>query len=119
MALLTVGVPTSPGITPPTPATISAWASADTIDASLVGDRGVMAIVVNTSGGSLDFRVEDPKTTPAGNTATNGYTTVPVPTGQTRWVFIGPSNVNGTTNSVKVGSSGAAVGTFTVQIVRY
>lgn len=119
MALLTVGVPTGPGTTPPAPATISAWASADTIDGSVIGERGVAAIVVNTSGGTLDFRVEDPGSTRAGNSAANGYTTRSVATGTTAWVFIGPANVNGTTNSVKVGSSGAAVGTFNVQILRY
>lgn len=120
MALLTVGTAVSTGATPAAAATITAWSgTGDTINASDIGDRGVVAIVVNTSGGSLDFRVEDPGFTPASNTAANGYTTVTVPTAATRWVYIGPRNVNGTTNTVKVGSSGGAVSTFNVQIMRY
>lgn len=120
MALLTVGgVGGNTATTPPAPATISAWAAGDTISAGDIGERGVMAIVVNTSGGSLDFRVEDTGTTRASNPAANGYTTYTIPTANTRWIYIGPGNVNNTTQSVKVGSSGAAVGTFNVQLARY
>lgn len=119
MALLTTGSATGTGATPPAPATITAWATGDQIAASDIGSRGVMAIVTNTSGGSLDFRYEDPGFTPAGSSAANGYIAVPVPTGQERWIFIGPNSVNQTTNAVKVGSSGAAVSTFNIKLARY
>ncbi len=119
MALLTTGSATGAGVTPPTPATITAWSTGDQIAASDIGSRGLLAIVVNTSGGSLDFRYEDPGYTPASNPAANGYATVTVPTGQTRWIYIGPNSVNQTTGAVKVGSSGAAVSTFNIQLARY
>ena len=119
MALLTTNVATGPGITPVPPATITAWSgTGDTISANDIGDTGVTALVVNTSGGPLDFRVEDPNSTPAGNPAANGYTTVTVPTGQSKHVKITKNNVNQTTNTVKVGSSGTAVSTFNVQLVK-
>lgn len=118
MALLTVGTATAVGTTPTAPAQITAWASGDTVSQSDVGDRGVVAIVVNTSGGSLDFRVEDPGTTAAGNAAANGYTTVTVPNSGTRWVYIGPGNVNRTNGTVKVGAS-TTNAAFTIQLARY
>lgn len=118
MAALTTNVATSPGITPVAPAQITAWSgTGDTITNSDIGDTGVTAIVSNTSGGSLDFRVEDPLTTPAGNTPTNGYTTVTVPNTQSRHVKITRSNVNPTTQTVKVGAS-TSNAAFTVQIVK-
>lgn len=115
MAVLTTNVSTAVGMTPVAPAQISAWASADQISANDVGPDGLTAIVANASGGSLDFRVEDPGTTRAGNPAANGYTTVTVPNGSTRGVFIGPGNVNATNNSVKVGAS-TTNAAFTVQL---
>ena len=118
MAALTTNYATSVGITPAAPAQITAWSgTGDTITASDVGDTGVTAVVSNTSGGSLDFRVEDSLTTPAGNAAANGYTTVTVPNSQSRHVFIGPNNVNRTNQTVKVGAS-TSNAAFTVQIVK-
>jgi hypothetical protein len=117
MALLTTNVATGPGITPVAPAQITAWSTGDTISASDVGDTGLNALVANASGGSLDFRVEDPNTTQAGNSAANGYTTVTVPTGQSRLVFIGPGNVNRSNGTVKVGAS-TTNAAFTVQLIK-
>lgn len=118
MAVLTTTAATSAGATPTAPAQITAWPGGDTITANDIGDRGVIAIVANASGGSLDFRVEDPGATPAGNTAANGYGVITVPTAATRWVYIGPKNVNGSTGTVKVGAS-TTNAAFTVQLVRY
>ena len=119
MAVLTVTTATSTGATPVAPAQITAWSgTGDTIAANDIGDRGVIAVVANTSGSSADFRVEDPNPTPAGNPAANGYTTVTVPNNQTRSVFIGPNNVNRTNSTVKVGASTSS-STFTVQLHRY
>jgi hypothetical protein len=115
MAVLTVNYPTAVGITPVAPAQITAWATGDTIAASDISSDGITAIVANASGGSLDFRVEDPGVTPAGNAATNGYTTVTVPNGASRGIWIGPGNVNRTNNSVKVGAS-TTNASFTVQL---
>jgi hypothetical protein len=47
------------------PAQITAWPAGDTISLGDIGDRGVLAIVSNTSGGSLNWRVSDPGLTPA------------------------------------------------------
>jgi predicted RNA-binding protein with TRAM domain len=118
MALLTTNVATSPGITPVAPAQITAWSgTGDTISAGDIGDTGVTAIVANASGGSLDFRVEDPGFTGAGNAAANGYTMVTVPNSQSRHVKITRNNLNSTNGTVKVGAS-TSNAAFTVQIVK-
>lgn len=118
MAALTITAATAVGATPAAPAQISAWSGTpDTIDGSIIGIRGVMALVNNTSGGSLDFRVGDYGVTPAGNPAANGYTATPVPTGQERWVFIGPNNVD-SNGFARVGAS-TTNASFTVRLARY
>jgi hypothetical protein len=119
MAALTVNTAVSTGTTPAAAVQITAWSgTGDTITANEIGDRGVLALVSNTSGGSLDFRVEDPGTTAAGNAAANGYTTVTVPNSATRTVFIGKGNVNAANGTVKVGAS-TSNAAFTVAIHRY
>jgi hypothetical protein len=119
MAALTVQTVTAAGITPAAPVQITAWSgTGDTISSSEIGQRGVWAEVSNASGGSLDFRIEDSGSTPAGNTAANGYRTVTVPTGQSRKVFIGRHNVNSATSVVKVGAS-TSHASFTVGVFRY
>lgn len=117
MAALTTNVATAAGITPVAPVQITVWTSGDTISSSDIGDTGVNVLVANASGGSLDFRVEDPGTTAAGNPSANGYTTVTVPNSQSRLVFVGPGNVNRTNNNVKVGAS-TSNAAFTAQIVK-
>lgn len=118
MAALTTNVATGPGITPVAPVQITAWSgTGDTISISDIGSTGVTAIVANASGGSLDFRVEDPGFTSAGNAAANGYTTVTVPTGQSRHVKISLANVNSTNQTAKVGAS-TSNAAFTVQLVK-
>lgn len=118
MGALTITPAIAVGNTPAAPAQISAWAGTpDTIDGSVIGVRGVMAIVANASGGSLDFRVSDPGVTPAGNPAANGYSAVTVPTGQSRWVFIGPNNIK-PSGFAEVGAS-TTNAAFTVQVARY
>jgi hypothetical protein len=118
MAALTITAATLAGATPAAAAQISAWASTpDTIDGSIIGTRGVVAIVTNSSGGSLDFRVGDPGVTPAGNAVAVGYSAVTVPNSATRWVFIGPANVN-SSSVAQVGAS-TTNAAFTVQLVRY
>lgn len=120
MAALTVNTATAVGVAPSAPVQITAWSgTGDTIASSEIGDRGVVAHVTNTSGGSLDFRVSDPGRTPAGNTAANGYTTVTVTTGgQGQLVYIGPNNVDSSTGVVKVGAS-TTNAAFLVRIIRY
>jgi hypothetical protein len=120
VAALTVTAAIGPGATPAAPAQITAWSSGDTIAGSDIGARGVMAIVTNASGGSLDFRVGDPGVTDAGNPAANGYTAITVPNGATRWVYIGPANVDNSSGAgaVKVGAS-TTNSAFTVQLARY
>lgn len=118
MALLTVNTAVWTGTTPVAAAQITAWSTGDTIASGDVGDRGVLAVVANSSGGSLDFRVEDPGATPTGNAAANGYTTVTVPNSATRTVFIGPKNINQANGTVKVGAS-TTNAAFTVQLHRY
>lgn len=121
MAALTAQTVTGAGITPNAPVQITAWTTGDTITASEVGDRGIWAEVANTSGGSLDFRVGDPGSTPAGNPSANGYTTVTVTTGSSRLVYIGKNNIDptlGTGGAVKVGAS-TTNAAFTVRLFRY
>lgn len=120
MALLTVQTVTSVGITAAAPAQITAWSgTGDTITASEIGERGVVAEVANASGGPLDFRISDPGFTPASNPAANGYTTVAVPTGgQGARVYIGPRNVDPATGLVKIGAS-TSNAAFTVRLTRY
>lgn len=118
MAALTAQTVTAVGITPSAPVQITAWATGDTISSSEVGERGIWAEVANTSGGSLDFRVNDSGTTPAGNAAANAYTTVTVPTASSRLVFIGKNNVDSGLGYVKVGAS-TTNASFTVRLFRY
>jgi len=118
MAVLTVNTAVATGTTVAAPAQITAWSgTGDTIASSEIGDRGVDALVTNTSGGSLDFRVEDPGATPVGNAAANGYTTITVANGVTKSVFISKDNVNRTNSTVKVGAS-TSNAAFTVTIHR-
>jgi hypothetical protein len=117
MAALTVVRPTSTGATPPAPAQITAYSgTGDTIDAGNIGERGVVAIVANASGGSLNFQVSDAGTTPAGNPAANGFTTIAVPNSSSRWVFIGKNNIDPSTGLVKVGAS-TSNASFTVTVL--
>jgi len=119
VAALTVQTVTGPGAEKAAAVQITAWSgTGDTISSSSIGERGVIAEVTNGSGGSLDFRVNDSGTTPAGNTAANAYTTVTVPDGETWLVFIGKHNVNPSTGSVKVGAS-TSNAAFTVRCIRY
>lgn len=118
MAALTVQTITATGVAAPAPAQITAWSTGDTIAASEVGERGVVAIVANASGGSLDFRVGDPGLTPAGNPAANAYTTVTVANSASQQVFIGKNNVDPATGVVKVGAS-TTNAAFTVRLIRY
>jgi hypothetical protein len=105
-ALTNIQTVTAAGIVPAAGVQITAWSgTGDTISSDIVGTRGVWVEVSNTSGGSLDFRVEDPGTTPVGNTAANGYTTHTVANNTNRKVYISPGNVNRTTGTVKVGAS--------------
>ena len=119
MAALTVTAATAAGATPAAAAQITAWSgTGDAIAASDIGAKGVVCIVANASGGSLDFRVNDSGSTDAGNAAANGYTTVTVPNNATRWVYVGIANLDTTGASVKVGAS-TSNAAFTVQCIRY
>lgn len=118
MAALTATTATADGTEAPTPAQISAWASPDTIASSVIGSRGVVAVVVNGTAGSLDFRVQDPGETPAGNSAANGYTTVTLAAGETHWVYIGPHNVDPSDGLCDVGASSSDAA-FTIQLLRF
>ena len=118
MAALTVQTVTAVGITPNAAVQITAWPAGDTVATAELGDRGVWAEVANTSGGSLDFRVNDSGATPAGNAAANGYTTVTVPTASSRLVWISKSNVDPAAGGAKVGAS-TTNAAFTVRLFRY
>lgn len=118
MAARTPNSVVSTGTTPTAAAQLSAWASADTISESIIGSRGVVAIIANSSGGSLDCRVGDPGLTPAGNAAANAYTTITVADGATKWIYIGPTNVDKTLGYAKVGASVTNAG-FTIQLLQY
>lgn len=118
MAALTAQTATAAGAEEAAAVQISAWSGPDTISSSVIGSRGVVAVVTNGSGGSLDFRVQDPGATPAGNAAANGYTTVTVPDGETWLVYIGPHNVDPDDGRCDVGAS-TTNAAFTIQLIRY
>lgn len=119
MATLVVNTVTAAGIAPAAGVQITAWSgTGDALLASDVGDRGVWVEVSNTSGGSLDFRVGDPLTTPAGNAAANGYQTYTIANSASRKIYIGKNNVDPNTNAVKVGAS-TSNANFTVAAYRY
>lgn len=118
MAQLTVQTPTAVGIEPTTGTQLAAWSDPDTISSSEIGERGVIVLADNATAGSLDLRVGDPGTTPAGNSAANGYATVTVPAGEQRWVFVGKHNVDTSTGFAEVGASSTDAA-FTVQVLRY
>ena len=118
MAALTAQTAVAAGAEQVAAVQISAWSGPDTISSSVIGARGVVAVVANASGGPLDFRVQDPGTTPAGNTPANGYTTVTVPDTETWLVFIGPNNVDPDDGLCDVGASTTDAG-FTIQLLRY
>jgi len=105
MAALAVATVTNAGTSAAAPTQLAAWASADTIDGGLIGDNGVIAEVSNTSGGSLDLRISDPGTTPAGNPAANGYRTVPIANGAKFRTRVTQANVNPATGVAQVGAS--------------
>ncbi|MFV2094823.1 hypothetical protein ACFHW1_04940 [Micromonospora sp. LOL_014] len=118
MAALTAQTVTAAGAEQTAAVQISAWSSPDTIASSVIGSRGVVAIVANSSGGPLEFRVQDPGRTPAGNPAADGYTTVTVPDGETHVAFIGPNNVDPADGLCDVGADTTNAG-FVVQLLRY
>lgn len=119
MAALTPQTITAAGVVIAAPAQITAWSgTGDTITSTEVGERGIVALVANASGGSLDFRVSDVGTTPAGNAAANGYTTVTVANSTSTQVFIGKNNVDPSTGVVKIGAS-TSNAAFTVRVFRY
>lgn len=117
MTLLNVAAVTAAGTTAAAPTQLAAWASADTISGSDIGDRGVIVEVNNTSGGSLDLRVGDPGSTPAGNPAANAYRTITVPTGTKTRALVTQANVNPSTGVAQVGASSTNAA-FTVTAYR-
>lgn len=117
MALLAVATITAAGTTAAAPTQLAAWASPDTIDSGALGDRGAIVEVSNTSGGSLDLRVSDVGTTPAGNPAANGYRTITVANGAKARALVNQSNVNPATGVAQVGASATNAG-FTVTVYR-
>ncbi|HEX7160403.1 MAG TPA: hypothetical protein VF223_04110 [Trebonia sp.] len=119
MAALTVQTITAAGVEPDDPVQITAYSGAgDTITAAQIGSRGVIAEVTNGTGGSLNFQVQDPGRTPAGNALADGFVAIAVPAGETRMVYIGPKNVDPATGTVKVGAS-TTNSSFTVRCFRY
>ena len=117
MALLSVQTVSTNGTIGAAPTQLAAWASPDTINAGDIGDQGVIAEVRNTSGGSLDLRVGDPGTTPAGSPAVNGYETLTVANNATGRFRVTQANVNPATGVAQIGAS-TTNAAFTVTVYR-
>jgi hypothetical protein len=99
-------------------AQITAWPAGDTISLGDIGERGVLAIITNTSGGALEFRISDPGTTPAGNPVALAYEATSVANNATLFEVITKHHVDPATGVAKIGAS-TTNAAFTVRLVRY
>lgn len=118
MATLAALTPQTAPAVAAAPAQITAWPAGDSIALDLIGERGILAIISNTSGGSLNYRVSDPGLTPAGNPVALGYEETAVANGAVFLDVITKHNADPATGAVKIGAS-TTNAAFTVRLVRY
>ncbi|MEV6344128.1 hypothetical protein [Actinoplanes sp. NPDC051851] len=110
MALSPTSVPGQTKVVP-TAATPSAT---ETISANDIGDRGLILVVTNGSGASINVTIADPGTTAAGNAG--AATAQAVATATKGWFRLLPAHVNPNTQLATVTFS--AVASVTVEAVR-
>lgn len=111
MAALTATTPTVTG----TVIAGAAVAASDTIDQSILGQRGAYLTVINGNASSDTVTIKDFGQTPAGNSLTSNQYTVSVTNGTSKVIWIKPSMVDPSTGLVTITHSVTA--TVTYQLV--
>lgn len=101
MAALTAITPVVTGVA----STGAAVSASDTIDASILGQRGAYLDVINGGGSSDTVTIKDFGTTAAGNALGSNQYTVAVANGTSKVIFIKPSQVDPSTGLVTVSHS--------------
>ena len=98
MAALTATTPVVTG----TVATPPGVSSSDTIDASILGQRGAYLVIVNGNASSDTVTIKDFGATPAGNSLTTNQFAKSVTNGTSQVFHIKPSQVDPSTGLVTV-----------------
>jgi len=108
VAALTATTPvvTGTAITPP------GVSSSDTIDASILGQRGAYLVIVNGNAGSDTVTIKDFGSTAAGNSLTSNQFTATVTNGTSKAFHVKPSQVDPSTGLVTVTHSVTATVTY-------
>lgn len=114
MAALSAITPTVAGTT----VAGAAVSSSDTIDQSIIGQRGLYLTVINGNGSSDTVSITDASLTRAGNNLPANTYTVAVPAGTSKVIHIRPEMVDPTTGLVTVAHSVTATVTYQLVVVR-
>lgn len=101
MAALTAITPVVAGVA----STGAAVAASDTIDQSILGQRGAYLEIINGGGSSDTVTIKDFGSTAAGNSLTSNQYTVTVANGTSKVIFVKPSQVDPSTGLVTVAHS--------------
>lgn len=108
MAALSAITPVVAGVA----STGAAVAASDTIDASVLGQRGAYLEIINGNASSDTVTVTDYGSTPAGNSLTSNTYTVTVANATSKVIHIKPSQVNPATGLVTVTHSVTSTVTY-------
>jgi hypothetical protein len=98
VAALTAITPVVTGVA----STGAAVAASDTIDASILGQRGAYLEIINAGGSPDTVTIKDFGSTAAGNSLASNQYTVSVTNGTSKVIFIKPSQVDPSTGLVTV-----------------
>lgn len=110
MAALAAITPVVAGVA----STPAAVAASDTIDQSILGQRGAYLIVINGGGSPDTVTIKDFGTTRAGNALTSNQYTVSVTNGTQKVIWIRPEMVDPSTGLVTVTHSFTTSVTYTL-----
>lgn len=108
MAALTATTPTTAGVT----IAGAAVSASDTIDQSILGQRGAYLIIINGNASSDTVTIKDFGTTAAGNSLGSNQYTKSVTNGTSNIFHIKPSQVDPSTGVVTVTHSVTATVTY-------
>lgn len=90
----------------------AAVAASDTIDQSILGQRGAYLEIINGNAASDTVTIKDFGTTTAGNSLTSNQYTVTVTNGTSKIIFVKPSQVDPSTGLVTITHSVTATVTY-------
>jgi hypothetical protein len=107
----------TPAVTGTTNAGVAVAAS-DTIDASILGNRGAYLEIINGGGSSDTVTIKDFGTTRAGNALTSNQFTVTVANGTSKVIWIRPEQVDPSTGLVTVTHSFTTTVTYKLYVVQ-